>query len=170
MVSERRGRCSACPAPPRLPACAWRLHIGKSKEAAHGSCFTCSAFTTAACLQAWHPREEGAQQVGERPAWAPPTCQLARASKCQRGVRRQGYCTAMHTQHACDARPCGCSSLLQANPPLTSCRGGEETRAVERNWGCAHSRALLLEWKGAVAERSLYGRARGLQIGIQHVK
>lgn len=103
MVSERRGRRSACPAPPRLPASTWPFHAAKSNQEAHGSCFTCNAFTIAACLEAWHPKQEGAEQVGERPGWAPPTCQLARASECQKGVGRQGYCQAMHTQHACEA-------------------------------------------------------------------
>lgn len=42
----------------------------------------------------------------------------------------------------------GCSSLLQANPPLTSCRGGEGTRAVERNWVPPTPR--LYYWSGRV--------------------
>lgn len=83
---------------------------------------------------------KGAHQVGERPGWAAPTCQLARAAECQRGVRQQGYCQAGHTAHACGARICDCSPLSQANPPLTSCRGGEETRAVERGWVAPRAR------------------------------
>lgn len=50
---------------------------------------------------------------------------------------------------------------------LERSRGGTGSRS---RLGCTHSGEVLLEWKGAVGERSLYLRARGLQFGLQHIK